>query len=717
MKRRNFGKALKMNSKERKLNRDLIIAWAAIVVILFVAYLGEVLKHERTIGYACIFMVVTGLPALLCWLMYRRDPESRKLRYYIVSGYFVMYLFVMCSGSTILVFTYILPLLSFLILYHQPKLIAGVGTVTMLINVAFIIVRVLRHDVTVSNSKDVEIQIALLFLCFSGSYVASRLYDEIHTNNQNYVKLLDDKSEQLQQMTLQTIETIANTIDAKDEYTRGHSKRVSDYSALIAQKLGMSEDKVLNIRYVALLHDIGKIGVPDAVLNKMGRLTDEEYELMKQHTVIGGEILQDIVTLPDLDVGAKYHHERYDGKGYPDGLKGEEIPYTARIICIADAFDAMTSNRVYRKKLSLDYVKEEIRRCSGTQFDPKIAAVFLECLETGQVDIGLKEESNMMSSRNKFLKKLVENDDDSNESLDALTATYSRSAGEKKIEMALMLQNGCLILANIDDMQEINRNHGFKLGDYYLENVARLLKKIAPDIIVTRYGGDEFLCFVPNMVNPDEISAAMDRFMNDLKRFGQNDAVIEKLSVSVGITIKQEQGIIMQQLIRQTEKALYHVKQQMKGNYYLYHRMQMKNDEAAQVDLEAFARELEGGLSDRGAQLLSPVDCGKIKAFLEDRKKHKGKAYITMFTVKAKNDSAISIEKREEAMKTLGYAIKGILMDDDRVIDYSSVQRMVLSTEDREDEHSKVNEKILLAFYKMYDKKNVELYCNVKELG
>jgi Fe-S-cluster formation regulator IscX/YfhJ len=155
----------------------------------------------------------------------------------------------------------------------------------------------------------------------------------------------------------------------------------------------------------------------------------------------------------------------------------------------------------------------------------------------------------------------------------------------------------------------------------------------------------------------------------------------------------------------------------MKGNYYLYHRMQMKNDEAAQVDLEAFARELEGGLSDRGAQLLSPVDCGKIKAFLEDRKKHKGKAYITMFTVKAKNDSAISIEKREEAMKTLGYAIKGILMDDDRVIDYSSVQRMVLSTEDREDEHSKVNEKILLAFYKMYDKKNVELYCNVKELG
>lgn len=704
-----------MNSNNGKLNRDLILGWISIVVILYVAYIGEVIKGERTIIYVLTFMLATGLPAFACWVAYKKNPISHELRYAIVAGYFVMYLFVLFSGSTTLVFTYILPLLSFLILYHQPTLILAVGSITIMLNVMLIAAKAFNNEITMSNSKDAEIQIALLILCFVGSYTASKLYDEINEENLNYVKLLDEKSGQIQQITLQTIETIANTIDAKDEYTKGHSKRVSDYSALIAKEMGLSDEKVMNIRYIALLHDIGKIGVPDAVLNKPGRLTDEEYELMKQHTTIGGEILQDIVMLPDLDVGAKYHHERYDGKGYPEGLKGEEIPLTARIIGMADAFDAMTSNRVYRKKLSIEFVIEEIKKCSGTQFDPHIADVFLKCLQRGDIDIKIRGELGKSNKENEFLKKLVDNHNTKSSNLDALTATYSRSVGEKKIEMALMLQNGCMVLANIDNMQAINRNQGFKQGDYYLEHVARLLKRMSQDVIVTRYGGDEFLCFIPGLTDTDEIQKIMDTFMEDIKSLEKNDDVIKDLSVSVGVTVKREQGIILPQMIRQAEKALYHVKQTMKGSYYLYHRMGIKNDEAAQVDLESFAEEIKGGISKNATQLLTAQDCDKIRSFLFNKGDAKG-AYITMFTIKPKNEGTMPIEEREEVMKTLGYAIKSVLMDDSYVIEYSSVQRMVLSMDIDGHEHGKVNENILLTFYKMYDRKNVELYCNVKSL-
>lgn len=358
-------KVTQMNSHEKMLNRDLIIGWSVIVIVLFFSYSLEVVKQERTLLYLLLFMIATAGPAVVCGISYWKNPYNYKLRYGIVIGYFIMYLFVMASAKTTLVFVYILPLLSLLILYHQPKLILYTGIGTAIVNVVSIAMRFLRGEINLNNSKDVEIQAALLLLCFGSCYVATKIYDGINRRNYEYMDMLDKKSKQIQNMTFQTIETIANTIDAKDEYTQGHSRRVSNYAAQIAKEMGMDEEQISNIRFIALLHDIGKIGVPDSVLNKPGRLTDAEYELMKQHTVTGGEILKDIGMLPDLDVGAKYHHERYDGKGYPNGLKGEEIPLTARIICMADSFDAMTSNRVYRKHLSMDVVMEEIRRCRG----------------------------------------------------------------------------------------------------------------------------------------------------------------------------------------------------------------------------------------------------------------------------------------------------------------------------------------------------------------
>lgn len=150
--------------------------------------------------------------------------------------------------------------------------------------------------------------------------------------------------------------------------------------------MGWSKERCEALRKIALLHDIGKIGIPDAVLNKPSRLTDEEYEIMKSHVLIGGDILKDFTIVQDVADGARYHHERYDGKGYAKGLKGEEIPLNARIIGIADAFDAMTSNRVYRQKMDMDYVLSELRKGSGTQFDPNIVKIMISLIEEGIID-------------------------------------------------------------------------------------------------------------------------------------------------------------------------------------------------------------------------------------------------------------------------------------------------------------------------------------------
>ena len=179
----------------------------------------------------------------------------------------------------------------------------------------------------------------------------------------------------------QTATALVNAIDAKDAYTHGHSSRVADYSRRIAELSGKSEEECDEIYYSALLHDVGKIGIPDSIINKDGRLTDEEYETIKKHPEIGENILSSIIEYPYLSIGAHYHHERYDGKGYPDGLKGEDIPETARIVAVADAYDAMTSKRSYRDAIPQSKVREEIIKGSGSQFDPTFARILQHMID------------------------------------------------------------------------------------------------------------------------------------------------------------------------------------------------------------------------------------------------------------------------------------------------------------------------------------------------
>ena len=189
------------------------------------------------------------------------------------------------------------------------------------------------------------------------------------------------------EMGKQTVIAIARTVDAKDQRTSDHSRRVAMYSRQIAEAYGLDKKQCQDIEWTAQMHDIGKIGIPDSILNKPARLTDDEYAEMKTHTTRGADILKDFTLLDNVIDGAEYHHERYDGRGYPRGLKGEEIPLFARIIGVADAFDAMTANRVYRQKMDFNYVLGEMERGRGTQFDPKCVDILLKLIADGRIDL------------------------------------------------------------------------------------------------------------------------------------------------------------------------------------------------------------------------------------------------------------------------------------------------------------------------------------------
>ena len=191
------------------------------------------------------------------------------------------------------------------------------------------------------------------------------------------INILKSEQEKMQMMFEQTSKALASAIDAKDEYTHGHSRRVAKYSELIAKNAGKTIEECQRVYYAALLHDVGKIGIPDHIINKTGKLTKEEYEIIKQHTSIGSQILSSISSTPYLSLGARYHHERYDGNGYPEGLSGKNIPEIARIIAVADAYDTMTSKRSYRAPLAKQLVREEIIKGSGTQFDPEFARIMI----------------------------------------------------------------------------------------------------------------------------------------------------------------------------------------------------------------------------------------------------------------------------------------------------------------------------------------------------
>lgn len=206
----------------------------------------------------------------------------------------------------------------------------------------------------------------------------------------HYENLVKEEIVRQQAFTFQILTSLSSLIDAKDDYTHGHSQRVAKYATLIGRSYGLSEDDLQVLHTAALLHDIGKIGVSDIILRKEGKLNDEEYKVMQEHPLIGYRVLRNITTMPDIADVARWHHERWDGQGYPDKISGYNIKPFARIVAIADSFDAMTSDRSYRKALSISAARAELSRCIGTQFDPDMCSIAIALIDNDTLKVDTK---------------------------------------------------------------------------------------------------------------------------------------------------------------------------------------------------------------------------------------------------------------------------------------------------------------------------------------
>ena len=256
---------------------------------------------------------------------------------------------------------------------------------------------------------------------------------------------LRQQQKKLKEAYWQTVTALSEAVDAKDRYTSGHSRRVAEYSRVIAKRMGKSVLEQEMIYRAGLLHDVGKIRIPIGIINKPGKLTDEEYDLIKIHPVTGYHILKDISEHYDMATAAKYHHERYDGKGYPNGLQGENIPEMARILAVADSYDAMTSNRSYRKWLPQSVVRSEIEKGKGTQFDPDVADIMLQIIDED------KEYTLRQIERTEYKILIVGEDLECNQRLKDIL--------QKESSYEVIMQN----IVNVEAVLETFEEHSFEV--------------------------------------------------------------------------------------------------------------------------------------------------------------------------------------------------------------------------------------------------------------
>ena len=537
----------------------------------------------------------------------------------------------------------------------------------------------------------------------------------------NLEEKVEEKTKQIEQISFETIATIASMIEAKDNYTKGHSVRVAEYSALLAGELGWDTERIQNLKYIALLHDIGKVGIPDSVLNKPGKLTEIEFDIIKSHTSIGGDILRDIETIPDVALGARYHHERYDGKGYPSGLAGEEIPLLARIICIADAYDAMNSKRVYRDNLSHEAICEQFRLGRGTQFDPVLLDAFMKLLTEGKLVIESdkpKQEKTLSTESSVLLGQIMKNieeENEKNEKYDFLTGLLNRKNGEFAIAEAIREKKGCLAFVDLDNLKKTNDVLGHLAGDYALKTVGEVLTEYRENAIIARIGGDEFLYY---MIDSDKDSAAatIENIMATFNSRKEENTYLSFSTISVGMCITDTSDTYADAL-QKADKALYHVKQSGKADYYFYTHTESIQNKKASVDLEKLVESIRKSGAYSGSLNVEYREFAKIYDFVQNLvARYDYNMQLIMLTLEPSDYKNADIDAQEYAMKCMEKTIQASLRNVDVSTRFSSEQFLVVLLNAEKEDVALITNRIFDKFYKTYNGNAVNVSYDIANL-
>lgn len=505
---------------------------------------------------------------------------------------------------------------------------------------------------------------------------------ELESLRSDLEKQVIEKTKELERLTMQTITTFANAIDAKDNYTKGHSLRVAKYSKLIAGKLGWSELGMRNLFYTALLHDIGKIGIPDYILNKTDKLTDDEYKVIMKHPEIGGHILEDVIVVPYLGIGAYSHHEKYDGTGYPNGTKAEEIPLIGRIIGVADAVDAMMSDRAYRLKLPQKKVISELKRCRGTQFDPLLADIMINILETG---ISPDEEDELANDNNALLLKVI-NEYVNFSKIDGLTGLWNRLYLEEKAsEMLAKRHITCaFFIMDLDNFKSVNDTWGHVAGDSLLANISVTIQStIQKTDIACRMGGDEFGIFIFNVINYENAKLLAQKLIRKIWERMLDSHSPSRITASIGIAMSPEDGTIFQDLYRNADKALYHAKQYGKNTFCFYNELeteplhiQLKN---ICVNLNTLKNLLVEKDDTKGAYFVNTTEFEKIYQLLQRMSKRSNEMIqIILFTLVTEDDELPLEIELVDGFKRLMFSVKESLRIGDVATKFNNCQYIVL---------------------------------------
>ena len=588
--------------------------------------------------------------------------------------------------------------------YH----LALVGMVIALVSVLIEMVSV-YFVVTISG---LFIGIGLVILLFLNLIRTVRSVRNLERLRQK--KELESRRRQTERISLQTIKTLSVTVETKNVYTNGHSQRVADYSALIAGALGWDDKRINNLRNAAYMHDVGMIGIPDSIVNKPTRLTEEEYAIIQRHTLIGADILKDITLIEHVAEVAHYHHERYDGTGYPEGLSGEEIPIEARIVAVADSYDAMNSKRIYRNALEKEKIIEELESCSGTQFDPVIAELFVRLIREGKVDtallpaepIGESKMDHYESETTKFISDIMstmQSQEDS-DSYDFLTGLPVRSKGEILIAQMMQEHDGGLVFVDMDNLKKLNDVYGHKAGDRALKLLGNILKDAGDNSIACRLGGDEFLLFLPDY-SKDEIHACVKHIFFEFAKAKEDDVELRCADLSAGMSLSTN-GATFEKCYREADKALYFVKQNGKGNYMFYHDMPLdRGMSGTGKDLELVAKALQQSGSYTGALDLDYRAFAKVYEYVNSLgERYRHKCYLVMVTMETFPDRMIYIEHIEEALGCMENAIREKIRKVDVCTRFSSMQYLIILFEAQEDRIANVMDRTFAQYNELYGK-------------